>query len=144
MNRINKLRNLALAIGLAGLCGFFGCSSPAGPSSGQQEDELQHSHFVRVDGVGGDNAPSGYAAGPGPATKELSANLGPSPEPWADDDSNRKGPSPEPWHASSIPDDDGSGGSGSGTGTGSSGSSGNASSSSSGNPNPNAAAANNK
>lgn len=144
MNRINQLRNLALAIGLAGLCGF-GCSSPAGPSRGQQEDELQHSHFVRVDGVGGDNAPSGYAAGTGPATKELSTNLGPSPEPWADDDSNGKGPSPEPWHASSLPnDDDGSGGSGSGTGTGSSGSSGNTSSSSGGNPNPNAAAANNK
>jgi len=144
MNRINQLRNLALAIGLASLCGF-GCSSPAGPWDGQQDEELQHSHFVRVDGVRGDNAPRGYAAATGPTTKELSTNLGPSPEPWADDDGNGngKGPSPEPWRASSIPnDDDGSGGTG--TGTGGSGSGGSTSSSSGGNPNPNAAAANNK
>ena len=119
MIRINRFRNLALAIGFAAFCGGgSGCAAPTGQDSlGQSDDEVRHAHVVGVDGAW-DGVGNGYMAGKGPLAVPLNKPgfaSSPSPEPW-----NRGGeegsPSPEPWGRSVPPPDDGSGGSSSGGG----------------------------
>ena len=144
MNRINSIRNLALAIVLTGLSlvGGAGC---AGETADQDvligDLNSRGSYFVSADG---DDDPSTNNGGHALDNRRplvhpnAGNNLGPRPEPWMSSDGEANGPRPEPWAPNGTPDD--SSGSSSGPPSNGSSSSGGTSTSSSGgtpgNPNP--------
>ena len=102
MNRINSIRNLALA-GVLGAFGTMGCLGQTSDSTDSQESDLNRkSHFVGYQG--NDDGKTAVVehqlaidhSSIHPSTAQQ--HEGPRPEPWMDL-GDQNGPRPEPWHS---------------------------------------------